>query len=385
MSTHTAHTVRFPDDVPTLTDGTVTLRAHRESDAPALHEQGTDPLMTRWTMVPVPYTLEHARRFVTEVMPRGWTGDSTWGFAVEAAGDDGTPRFCGTVELRDEGHGRAEVAYGAHPWARGRGYVERALRLLLEWGLATKDLETVIWWANRGNWASRKVAWRLGFSFDGTVRQWLPHRGEKRDGWVGTLLAGEKLEPRHPWFTVPEIHGRRVRLRAHRDDDVAAIQEACSDPRTQHWLSRMPSPYTLRDAQEFVETRREQHATGAGLTWVVADPDSDALLAQVSLFDLTPGHEAEVGYWTHPAARGRGVMTEACALAVRHAFVPEEDGGMGLKRLRVVAAVDNAASRHVAEANGFRECGRERCGTVLRDGTLTDQVLFDLLASEYTG
>ena len=49
----------------------------------------------------------------------------------------------------------------------------------------------MIWWAHAGNWASRKLAWRLGFSFDGTVRQWLPQRGELRDGWVGTLLRGE--------------------------------------------------------------------------------------------------------------------------------------------------------------------------------------------------
>ena len=55
----------------------------------------------------------------------------------------------------------------SHPWARGRGVMERALRLLLEWGFAERDLQTVIWLARRGNWASRRLAWRLGFSFDG--------------------------------------------------------------------------------------------------------------------------------------------------------------------------------------------------------------------------
>ena len=40
------------------------------------------------------------------------------GFAVEAPDDDGTPRFAGTVSLRNEREGRAEVAFGAHP---GRG------------------------------------------------------------------------------------------------------------------------------------------------------------------------------------------------------------------------------------------------------------------------
>jgi RimJ/RimL family protein N-acetyltransferase len=77
--------------------------------------------------------------------------------------------------------------------------MERALRLLLAWGFEARDLHTVIWWAFAGNWASRKLAWRLGFSFDGSVRQWLEHRGALVDGWVGTLVAGEPLQPREDW------------------------------------------------------------------------------------------------------------------------------------------------------------------------------------------
>ena len=57
----------------------------------------------------------------------------------------------------------------------------------------------MVWWANTGNWASRKVAWRLGFTMEGTVRQYLPHRGELRDAWVATLLAGDPREPRTAW------------------------------------------------------------------------------------------------------------------------------------------------------------------------------------------
>src|SRR4051794_14334692 len=45
---------------PTLTDGTVTLRAHRADDVQGSFEQCQDPVSQRWTTVPVPYTLEHA-------------------------------------------------------------------------------------------------------------------------------------------------------------------------------------------------------------------------------------------------------------------------------------------------------------------------------------
>lgn len=179
---------------PTLTDGTVTLRVHRPGDAERIVEQSRDAESIRWTTVPTPYGLDDARRFLGEVMPAGWVSGKEWGFAVEASG-----RYAATVTLRDRGPGRAEVAYGSHPDVRGTGVMERALRLLLTWGFETQRLQTVIWWANAGNWASRKLAWKVGFSFDGTVRRWLDDRGELTDAWVGTLLAGEPMHPREDW------------------------------------------------------------------------------------------------------------------------------------------------------------------------------------------
>src|SRR4051794_20130786 len=153
--------------VPMLTEGGVTLRRHREEDVDAVVEQSRDALSRRWTKVPDPYGREDARRFVRDVMPGGWASDQEWGFAVEAS-DGGVTRYAGTVSLRSEGEGRAEIAYASHPWARGRGTMERALQLLLAWGFSPtrdggRELDTVIWWAEVGNWASRRLAWKVGF------------------------------------------------------------------------------------------------------------------------------------------------------------------------------------------------------------------------------
>ena len=200
--------------------------------------------------------------------------------------------------------------------------MERALRLLLDWGFAERDLHTVVWLAERGNWASRRLAWKLGFSFDGTVRGWLPLRGELVDAWTGTLLRGEKMAPRSPWFDVPRIVGRNVVLRRHRDADAARVAEGCSDEQTAYWLGQLPQPYTLEDAQRFVAEREEAMATGTALHWMLADPGTDECLGVVSLMFRGPGLDLEVGYWGHPAGRGRGLMTEAVgagrAARVRH-------------------------------------------------------------------
>ena len=87
----------FPDDVPVLTDGVVTLRAHRPEDADGVLEQCTDPVSQRWTTVPVPYSLDDARSFVTEHAPSAWASD-TWMFAIEA-NDESGPRCRDIAEI----------------------------------------------------------------------------------------------------------------------------------------------------------------------------------------------------------------------------------------------------------------------------------------------
>lgn len=376
--------MRFPDDVPTLTDGVVTLRAHTPADAAAVLEQCSDPLSQAWTTVPVPYSLADAETFTGRIVPEGWE-QGRWAFAVESTDDTGTPRFCGTVELRDEGAGRAEVAFGSHPWARGRGLMTRAVGLLLDWGFATRGLTTVIWWANRGNWASRRLAWRLGFSFDGAVRSWLPQRGELLDGWVGSLTAGDERRPRRPWYDAPVVHGERVVLRPHEERDLARVQEAGADPETLELLAHFPTPFTEQAARDYLEGRAELGATGTGVGFTAADPRTGAGLSFLSLFRLRAGTDAEIGYFTHPDGRGRGLTQEAVRLVCRHAFVPVEDGGMGLRRLTLRTIEANHASRRIAEATGFRLVGRERRADRRRDDSRADALYYDLVPEELRG
>jgi RimJ/RimL family protein N-acetyltransferase len=374
--------MRYPQDVPTLRDGDVCIRAHRPEDASGSLEQCHDPLSRQWTTVPLEYTLDDARRFVTQAMPGGWHDDTEWGFAVEAVDADGTPRYAGTISLRNEREGRAEIAYGSHPWVRGTGVMERALRLLLTWGFEERRLETVIWWANRGNWASRKLAWRLGFRIEGSPRHWLPQRGELLDSWVGTLLAGDVMHPTTRWYDVPRLVGDGFVLRPHTMTDVPRVVEACTDPVVSDWIGQIPSPFAEADAVAWIESLAERHATGTAVTFAVADPATDALIGTVDLFDVRPGRDAEMGYWLHRDARGRGLASGACRLVLRHAFLAAEDGGIGLGRVRAVAAEGNMASRRVLERSGLEQQGRERELVLTRDG-LADGAVYDIVARDF--
>ena len=356
---------------PTLTDGVVTLRAHRPADVPAVLEQSQDPESQRWTSVPAPYTLADAEEFVGELVPRGWADGTSWTFALEAEG-----RFAGSVDLRDQGAARADLGFGAHPWARGTGYVERGLRLLLEWGFADRGLRTVSWRAFHGNWASRRLAWRLGFTIEGTIRQWSPQRGDLHDVWVGTLLRDEPRSPRTTWLDNPVVEGDGVRLRPLTTADVPRIVEGIGDPLTQHLLAFMPRDPDEATGRRYLEQTTLRLAEGSTLTWGWCAGEDDRLLGVVGIYHLDG--DPEVGYWTHPEARGRGLTTRAAATAVGYAF-----DVLGLPRLAGYASAVNVASLAVLERIGMQRTGVQRQAVRLADGTPVDLVGYDLLATEW--
>lgn len=357
---------------PTLTDGTVTLRAHRPDDVPGVLEQSQDPESQRWTVVPVPYSRSDAEQYVGEMVPQGWADGTSWTFAVEAEG-----RFAGSIDLRPQGADRADLGFGAHPWARGTGYVERAVRLLLEWGFADQGLRTVSWRAHIGNWGSRRLAWKLGFTIEGTIRQWSPQRGELRDVWVGTLLRDDPREPRTTWLDNPVVVGDGVRLRPFTAADVPRIAEGIGDADTQFWLSFFPRGFDEEDGRRYVEQVTERLATNHTITWAWCAEDDDLLLGAVGLHRISGG-EPEIGYWTHPDARGRRLTVKAARLAVGHGFEVLE-----LPRLSGFAAAGNSASWKVLERLGMQRIGVQREATHTGDGAPADLVGYDLLRSDW--
>jgi RimJ/RimL family protein N-acetyltransferase len=381
-------------DAPTLMgpdDGDVhlRLRPHTDADVDALVALCQDPEMADHTRVPVPYARADAEQFVRD-SAAGWADGEHLTFAVDAEcaddGDAGALRYAGNVALRRRAGGSLEVGFALSPWARGRGVMSDALRTVLQWAFDSLDVQVVHWQAHVGNWASRRVAWACGFRVEGMVRGLLEARGARYDGWIGSLVRGEPMEPAHPWLVAPVVVGQRVVLRPWRDDDAPRVVEACSDPTSRRWLPNLPSPYTLADAQWYVRTREEEHAQGAAVYWCAADPDDDRCLASIALMGLAgPSPRNEMGYWAHPDARGRGVMTEAARLALRHAVVPVGDGGLGLHRVTLRAATGNVASNLVAQRAGFTRVGLARHVDARPDGSFDDLVLYDALPDEVPG
>ncbi len=166
------------------------------------------------------------------------------------------------------------------------------------------------------------------------------------------------------------------------EQDLPRVVEYAADPLTRRWLGHVPQPYGDTDARAWLEDLTERHARGTAVTWTVADPVSDLLMGVVNVFDLSASRTGELGYVLHPEGRGRGLCRRAARLALRHAFVDTEDGGLGLVKVRALAAEGNLASRAVLEDLGFVQQGRERMGARVEGDTLADAAVYDVTPSE---
>lgn len=360
---------------PELTDGRVLLRPWAPTDAPSVAAACADADIARWTSLPSPYTPADAREFVAEWAPGQWSSGEG---AVYAVVDPVTGQLYGSCGLhlgRDQA--TAHLGYWTAPAARGRGLTTAAVRLLCDWTFRDRGLTRVEWYAEVGNWASRRVAEKAGFTVEGLLRSRLRHRGQWVDSWVGARLATDSGHPRQDGVRQPVLHAGRVTLRPFELADAPAVRAACADPVTQAWLP-LPAPYTIDDAHRWVTVGAfaERHA-GTGVEYAVAANAGGALVGDVGLkrLDRTVG-SAEVGYWTVPGARGRGYMTEAVTTLCRWAFAD-----LSLRRVQLLAAPGNLASQRVAEKAGFSREGLLRAAGYVHAGPV-DLISFSRLRDD---
>jgi RimJ/RimL family protein N-acetyltransferase len=151
----------------------------------------------------------------------------------------------------------------------------------------------------------------------------------------------------------PNLTDGEITVRGLRETDIPAIVAACQDPQIPRW-TRVPSPYTREDAQQFLASAATEAAAGEGLALAVTGDDG-RLIGTIGLMELEGEGSAEIGYWTAAEARGRGVTTRAVVLLRDWAHE-----ALGLGTIEILAHRDNRPSQLVAERAGFVDTGETR-------------------------
>jgi RimJ/RimL family protein N-acetyltransferase len=180
----------------------------------------------------------------------------------------------------------------------------------------------------------------------------------------------------------PVMRGERLILRELVPDDTPALFRLMSDPAVMRYWSR--TPFTeAREAAELIEAIRLDTAAGALWEWALESKEGDGLIGTCTLHHLNPRHRrAEIGCALTPGQWGRGLMREAMALVITHAFADPGDGGLGLERLEADTDPRNGAALSLLKRLGFRAEGLLRRRWCVA-GAWSDSAIFGLLREEW--
>ena len=58
------------------------------------------------------------------------------------------------------------------------------------------------------------------------------------------------------------IETERLRIRAHRDDDLADLMALAGNWEIARWVGTIPHPYSVADGREWITRVQENHSTG---------------------------------------------------------------------------------------------------------------------------
>jgi RimJ/RimL family protein N-acetyltransferase len=141
------------------------------------------------------------------------------------------------------------------------------------------------------------------------------------------------------------LETERLVLRAPRLEDAKAIAVLANDRRVAENTARIPHPYRVADAAEWISAANMQ----AGERTLLITRNGGVIGAcGLELRDEMP----ELGYWLGVPYWGKGYATEAVRALIDHAF-----DELGHETLVAGARVTNPASRRVLEKCGFQWSG----------------------------
>jgi RimJ/RimL family protein N-acetyltransferase len=147
-----------------------------------------DPAVQRYTMVPVPVPEGFEREWLQRY-EEGRADGTREAFAI--VDDDGTFLGLALAFAIDREGRELELGYTVTPAARGRGAATWAVRELTEWAVRELDPLRIQLQISADNAASKRVAKRAGYVYEGTLRSVHFKQGVRQDVEVWSRLPDD--------------------------------------------------------------------------------------------------------------------------------------------------------------------------------------------------
>jgi RimJ/RimL family protein N-acetyltransferase len=135
---------------------------------------------------------------------------------------------------------------------------------------------------------------------------------------------------------VPRLTTEHLILRPVTRDDAHAVFEIAGDIRVSKWLSPVPHPYALADAENFLERVIDGKE---GATWAIEE--TRRVVGMIAV-------QEQLGYYLAPSRWGRGLMTEAVSAVLASHFKSPN-----VEVVKSGYFLGNHGSRRVLEKAGF--------------------------------
>lgn len=172
--------------LPIINTSRLSLRWIRVDDVDDFYAVYSNPeVMRYWSTPPLP-NKDAASRLIDEIQEGIGRQDMLkWGIALRS-----NDKLIGSVTLFhiDLTHRRAEIGYAQGRAYWGHGYMQEALRALLNYGFANLNLHRIEADVDPRNAASVRTLERLGFQREGYLRERWQVNGEIQDAYYYGLL-----------------------------------------------------------------------------------------------------------------------------------------------------------------------------------------------------
>lgn len=146
--------------------------------------------------------------------------------------------------------------------------------------------------------------------------------------------------------SIPVLETKRLALRAARLEDAKAVAALANDRRIAENTARIPYPYKLADAEQFIAGANKKGEAAYLIT--LRDGTIIGACGLMFHYDDTP----EIGYWLGVPYWNKGYATEALHALIDCAFTD-----LTHDAVQAGARVTNPASRRVLEKCGFQWTG----------------------------
>jgi ribosomal-protein-serine acetyltransferase len=255
----------------------------------------------------------------------------------------------GVVSLFDfsKNNRKAEIGYWIGQAFAGQGIITKAVRGLIDYAFWELGLNRIQLCCATDNAASRRIAKKLGFSFEGLVREDRLLRGSRVSHEVWSLLATD-WTTQAVGFSKSLGSGAELRLLESKDAKSVFAAVDSNRPHLRQFLPWVDGNTTLEHSEQFIQSTLDQFKDFDGLSASIWQDNQFAGLIGMHFIDWEH-KDTEFGYWLSEAHTGRGLVTKAATALLDYIFFE-----LNLHRVSIAHALENAASQKVIERLGFK-------------------------------